>query len=135
MKIRVTEQNIERAKQELPDEWADELEVGCETWPFQQASARGRIAVWPSGRAAIETEGLARWGQWSPRRQVITSYDGKVYDAEGKEVAQPENVTNFVVRGIPKDTWRRFLDMCGEEGRGASEKLREMIANEVGKTL
>ncbi len=135
MKTRITKENLDQIKKKAPEDLAGELEAGCESWPFQQGNKKGQMVVWPSGRAAIEKNGKAEWGHWSPRRELLTSYDGNVYDAEGREVPQPETVMNFVLRGVPRDNWKKFLDLCQKEGLGPSQKLRAMIAGEVQKTM
>ncbi len=71
--MRVTEENLHEVKVSLPEDQAQMLHPGCETWPvFPFKGTAGHITVWPqSERAAVCWGDGSFWGKWKGEDRVI----------------------------------------------------------------
>ena len=95
-KIIVMKDNIDRVREYLPGDQAEEIEPGCETWSiiYQPGNQSGQVTIWPEvGRAALYRGGDSIWGDYDPQTNTMRADDDNesVYDlTNGDEIAEKD---------------------------------------------
>ena len=84
-----THEDLDAAKESIPRDQAECLEIGCTTWGIiYQGGQRGQITIWPDTRTAVCFGGNSDWGYWIPDSRIIVM-DG--CDEDGYEVTYDDD--------------------------------------------